>query len=127
VLRITGSKGAKVAFDPIAGPIVSSLAAAMASGGSLILYGNLSGQAQNTVFPFGPSMSRGFSMRAYVVFEIIHDAQRFEPARRFVEQGLGEGWLTPIIAKTFPFDQIVEAHCYLEGNQQIGKVIVTVP
>jgi len=72
-------------------------------------------------------MSRGFSMRAYVVFEIIHDAQRFEPARRFVEQGLGEGWLTPIIAKTFPFDQIVEAHCYLEGNQQIGKVIVTVP
>jgi NADPH:quinone reductase-like Zn-dependent oxidoreductase len=127
LLRITGSKGAKVAFDPIAGPIVASLAAAMARGGFLILYGNLSGQAQNTVFPFGPSMSRGFSMRAYVVFEIIHDAQRFEPARRFVEQGLGEGWLTPIIAKTFPFDQIVEAHRYLEGNQQIGKVVVTVP
>jgi NADPH:quinone reductase-like Zn-dependent oxidoreductase len=33
----------------------------------------------------------------------------------------------PIIAKTFPFDQIVEAHRYLESNEQIGKVIVTVP
>src|SRR5580704_4763774 len=127
VLRITGGKGAKVAFDPIAGTIVASLAAVMAQGGMLILYGNLSGEAQNTIFPFGLSMTRRFSMRAYVVFEVLSDAQRFERARLFVEEGLREGWLTPIIAKTFPFDQIVEAHRYLECNQHIGKVIVTVP
>jgi NADPH:quinone reductase-like Zn-dependent oxidoreductase len=127
VLRITGDKGARVAFDPIAGPIVASLGAAMARGGRLILYGNLSGEAQNTIFPFALSMSRGFSMRAYVVFEIIGDAQRFQKARLFVEEGLRDGWLKPVIAKTFPFDQMVEAHRYLEGNEQIGKVIVTVP
>jgi NADPH:quinone reductase-like Zn-dependent oxidoreductase len=127
VLRITGDKGAKVAFDPIAGRIVASLAAAMASGGMLILYGNLSGEAMSTIFPFGPSMARGFSMRAYVVFEILSDAERFERARLFVEEGLRDGWLTPIIAKTFSFDQIVEAHRYLESNEQIGKVTVTVP
>ncbi|MGC1484032.1 MAG: zinc-dependent alcohol dehydrogenase family protein [Candidatus Acidiferrum sp.] len=127
VLRITGSKGAKVAFDPIGGPIVASLAAAMAPGGWLILYGNLSGQAQNTIFPFGPSAMKGFCMRGYLVFEIIHDSKRFERARNFVEEGLREGWLAPVIAKTFPFDQIVEAHRYLEANEQIGKVVVTVP
>jgi NADPH:quinone reductase-like Zn-dependent oxidoreductase len=127
VLRITGGKGANVAFDPIAGPIVASLAAAMAHGGRLILYGNLSGEAQNTIFPFGLSMTRRFSMRAYVVFEIFSDAQRFERARIFVEEGLREGWLSPIIAKTFPFGQIVESHRYLESNEQIGKVVVTVP
>ncbi len=127
VLRVTEGKGAKLAFDPIGGPIVASLALAMAQKGMLILYGNLSGQAQNTIFPFGASITRGFSMRAYVVFEIIHDAQRFNAARRFVEQGLEAGWLKPIIAKTFPFEQIVEAHRYLEGNEQIGKVVVTVP
>jgi NADPH:quinone reductase-like Zn-dependent oxidoreductase len=66
-------------------------------------------------------------MRAYVVFEIISDAQRFERARLFVEEGLRAGWLKPVIAKTFPFDQMVEAHRYLEGNEQIGQVIVTVP
>jgi NADPH:quinone reductase-like Zn-dependent oxidoreductase len=126
-LRITGGKGAKVAFDPIGGPIVASLAAAMAPKGWLILYGNLSGQAQNTVFPFGPSAMKGFGMRGYLVFEIIHDPQRFERARLFVEKGLRAGWLFPVIAKTFAFDQIVEAHRYLEGNEQIGKVIVTVP
>jgi NADPH:quinone reductase-like Zn-dependent oxidoreductase len=127
VLGITGGKGAKVAFDPIAGPIVASLAAAMAAGGWLILYGNLSGQAQNTVFPFGPSAMKGFVMRGYLVFEIIHDAKRFEQGRLFVEEGLRASWLKPIIAKTFSFDQIVESHRYLEANEQIGKVVVTVP
>jgi NADPH:quinone reductase-like Zn-dependent oxidoreductase len=126
-LRITGGKGAKLAFDPIGGAIVASLAAAMAPGGWLILYGNLSGQAQNTVFPFGPSAMKGFAMRGYLVFEIIHDPKRLERAKICVEEGLREGWLAPIIAKTFPFDQIVEAHRYLEGNEQIGKVVVTLP
>lgn len=125
--RITGGKGTKVAFDPIGGPIVASLALAMAPGGWLILYGNLSGQAQSTVFPFGPSAMKEFAMRGYLVFEIIHDPQRFERARAFVEEGLRASWLTPMIGKAFPFDQIVEAHRYLEGNEQIGKVIVTVP
>jgi NADPH:quinone reductase-like Zn-dependent oxidoreductase len=127
VLRITGGKGAKVAFDPIGGPIVASLAMAMALSGWLIMYGNLSGQALNTIFPFGPSAMKGFAMRGYLVFEIIHDRKRFERARLFVEEGLRAGWLKPIIAKRFPFDQIVEAHRYLEANEQIGKVIVTVP
>jgi NADPH:quinone reductase-like Zn-dependent oxidoreductase len=127
VLRVTGGKGAKVAFDPIGGPIVASLAAAMAPGGWLILYGNLSGQAQNTVFPFGPSAMKGFAMRGYLVFEIIRDPKRFERARLFIEEGLHAGWLKPIIAKTFPFDRIIEAHQYLEANGQIGKVIVSVP
>jgi NADPH:quinone reductase-like Zn-dependent oxidoreductase len=127
VQRITGGKGAKVAFDPIGGPIVASLAAVMAPRGWLILYGNLSGQAQNTVFPFGPSAMKGFAMRGYLVFEIIHDPQRFELARLFIEEGLRAGWLRPIIAKTFSFDQMVEAHRYLEANEQIGKVVVTVP
>ena len=66
-------------------------------------------------------------MRAYVVFEILSNSERFERAQLFVEEGLREGWLTPIIAKTFSFDRIVEAHRYLESNEQIGKVIVTVP
>jgi len=127
VLRITGGKGAKVAFDPIGGPIVASLGAAMGPGGWLILYGNLSGQAQSTVFPFGPSVMKGFAMRGYLVFEIIHDSERLARARKFVEEGLRGGWLAPVIGKTFAFDQIVEAHRYLEASEQIGKVVVTVP
>ena len=36
------------------------------------------------------------------------------------------GVLKPVIAKTFPLAQIVESHRYLESNEQIGKIVVTV-
>jgi NADPH:quinone reductase-like Zn-dependent oxidoreductase len=45
---------------------------------------------------------------------------------RFINEGLADGSLKPIIAKTFPLEEIVKAHRYLESNQQIGKVVVTV-
>ncbi|RUV30384.1 zinc-binding dehydrogenase, partial [Mesorhizobium sp. M7A.F.Ca.MR.148.00.0.0] len=32
----------------------------------------------------------------------------------------------PIIDRTFAFDQIVEAHRYLESNEQFGKIVVTI-
>ena len=43
-----------------------------------------------------------------------------------MNSGLADGSFKPVVAKTFPLDQIVEAHRYLESNQQIGKVVVTV-
>ena len=36
------------------------------------------------------------------------------------------GVFKPLVARTFPLEQIVEAHRFLESNQQIGKVVVTV-
>jgi NADPH:quinone reductase-like Zn-dependent oxidoreductase len=125
-LRITAERGARLAFDPIGGSIVEKLAAALGFGGALILYGNLSGEARNTVFPFAPSALKGITMRAYLVFEIISNPARFERARQFIVDGLAAGRFHPRIARTFPFDQIVDAHRYLESNAQVGKVVVTV-
>lgn len=124
--RITGG-GARLAFDPVGGPIVADLAAALAPRGTLILYGNLSGKARETVFPYGPALAKGLSMRGYLVFELIHDAGRFAAARAFIEEGLRAGTLAPTIARTFEFDQMVDAHRYLESGEQFGKIVVTVP
>ena len=44
----------------------------------------------------------------------------------FVVAGLASKKLKPVIARTFPLKDIVEAHRYLESNQQIGKIVVTV-
>ncbi len=43
-----------------------------------------------------------------------------------MNSGLADGSFKPLIARTFPLEQIVEAHRFLESNQQIGKVVVTV-
>ena len=127
VMRITEKKGARVAFDAVVGPIVTTLAAALAPQGMLILYGNLSGKKNETLLPFGPMLGKGLTLRGYVVFEIIHNAQRLAAARQFIEQGLQSGKLVPVIDRTFTFDQIAAAHRYLESNQQLGKIVVTVP
>jgi NADPH:quinone reductase-like Zn-dependent oxidoreductase len=125
-MRITAERGARLAFDPIGGPIVDKLATALAPGGALIVYGNLSGQARNTVFPFAQSVMKGITMRAYLVFEVINNPERYARARKFILDGLASGRFRPRVARTFPFEQIVDAHRYLESNEQVGKVVVTV-
>ena len=43
----------------------------------------------------------------------------------FLSARLASGALVPVIAKTFPLQEIAEAHRFMESNQQIGKIVVT--
>ncbi len=45
--------------------------------------------------------------------------------KRFVSDGLADGTLRLMIARTLAFDQIADAHRLIETGEQIGKVIVT--
>ena len=124
VMRISGGEGARIVFDPVAGPYVETLASATAKGGTIFLYGILS--LQPTPFPLFKALINGLTLRGYTLFEITLDPARLSRGVAFVKDGLAEGALKPVIAKTFPLDQIVEAHRYMESNQQIGKIVVTV-
>ncbi len=124
VKKITIGKGARVVFDPVGGPTVNKLVSAMAQGGTLFLYGALS--TEPTPLPLFEVLGKTLTIRGYVLFEIVNDPHRLERAKTFIVDGLLSGKLKPIIAKTFTLDQIVEAHRYLESNQQIGKIVVTV-
>jgi NADPH:quinone reductase-like Zn-dependent oxidoreductase len=124
VMRITGGKGARVVFDPVGGPYVDTLAQAMAERGILFIYGGLSGQP--TPWPHWPAALKGLSMRGWVASEIWNKPDRFAKYKDLILSGLATGKLKPVIAKTFPLAQIVEAHRYLEANQQLGKIVVTV-
>lgn len=124
VNRITGGKGARVVFDPVGGPTLAKLAEATAQGGIIFQYGTLS--PEPTPLPLFTLLGKQLTVRGYILFEITTDPQRLERAKAFVVQGLASGQLKPVIAKTFPLEQIVEAHRYLESNQQIGKIVVTV-
>jgi NADPH:quinone reductase-like Zn-dependent oxidoreductase len=123
VLRITGGRGAKVVFDPVGGPYVETLAKAMADEGILIVYGSLAGVA--TPYPHWSAALKGLSLRGWVAAQIWNNPQRFAHFRQLILRGLADGHLHPVIAKTFSLDDIVEAHRYLESNQQVGKIIVT--
>jgi NADPH:quinone reductase-like Zn-dependent oxidoreductase len=121
---IAGTGGVRVVFDPIGGPAFVPLTAAMARGGILIEYGALS--PEPTPFPLFAVLGKSLTLRGYLVHEITGDPIRLQAAKTFVLGGLESGVLKPIIAKVFPFEEIVAAHCYLESNQQFGKIVVTI-
>jgi NADPH:quinone reductase-like Zn-dependent oxidoreductase len=47
-------------------------------------------------------------------------------AERYVFDRVAAGDFKPRIDRVFPFAQIVEAHRYMESNEQIGKIVVKV-
>jgi len=122
--EIFGAAGVRVVFDAVGGPIFEPLTAAMARGGILIEYGGLS--VEPTPFPLSAVLSKTLTLRGYLVHEIVRDPARLAAAKAFVLDGVASGALRPVIAKTFQFEQIVEAHRFLESNEQLGKIVVTI-
>jgi NADPH:quinone reductase-like Zn-dependent oxidoreductase len=123
VREITGGKGARVIFDPVAGPFVEQLAGAASHHAILIEYGSLS--LQPTPFPLGPALHKQLTMRAYTLHEINDDPDLSRSAREYVFDHVADGRFEPRIAKTFAFADTVKAYQYLESNEQIGKVVIT--
>ncbi len=124
VMAITAGTGASLIFDPIGGPLLQTLAEAAAVGGTIVEYGALS--PDPTPFPLFAALKKGLAVRGYMLFEIVKDAERLARGKQYVYDGLKSGPLNPIIDSTFPLDAIVDAHRYMESNQQKGKIVVTV-
>lgn len=121
--QIAGRENIRVVLDAVGGPMVSALSDAMSKGGILIEYGGL--DSRPTPFPLLAALSKTLTLRGYLVHELIRAPNQLEHAKAFIVNGLASGTLVPTIAKTFAFDDIVEAYRYLESNNQLGKIVVT--
>ena len=121
VREITGGKLARVVFDPVGGEYINTLGQATANGGSIFLYGMLSGQP--TPFPM-TTFARGIGMYGYSIME-VKTPEHLETMKTYIFDRLADGRFKPEIAKTFPFAETMDAYKYLESNEQVGKVVVT--
>jgi len=124
VAEITGGKGARVIFDAIAGTGVELLAQAAAPGGTIFEYGSLA--MEPTPFPLLIALPKGLSLRGYSIFEVVSVPVIRAKAEKYIIDHLEKGDFKPRIAKKFPLGQIAEAHRYMESNEHIGKIVVTV-
>jgi len=122
--EITSGQGARIVFDPIAGKGLAALAAAAAPHGVIFEYGALA--AGPTPFPLLSVLGKQLTIKGYMLFELVGDPAAFPVARQYVYDHLASGAFKPRIARTFPLAEIVEAHRYMESNEQIGKIVVTV-
>src|SRR5215469_9473060 len=137
VKDITGGAGARIIFDPIAGPLLDKLAEVAAPGATIFEYGWLSGAP--TPFPPVLAMQKALNIRGYWLAEItvpellighgsagLADPQRLARAKSYVYNRVKSGQLKPKIAKTFPCEDVVQAYQYMESNEQVGKIVLTV-
>ncbi|WP_426410767.1 zinc-dependent alcohol dehydrogenase family protein [Bradyrhizobium ganzhouense] len=124
VMEITSGKGARVGFDPIGGPAIAQLANAMSHRGILLEYGALS--PDTGAFPQFAVLGKSLTIKGYLYNEVVDDDDVLARAKRFISEGLSSGTLKPLISRSFEFEQIQEATRFLESNEQIGKIVVTV-
>ncbi len=124
VAAVTGGRGVRTVFDPVAGPGVRALAENIAPGGRLIVYGRL--DPRDTPMP-GQDTFAPVSSRFYTLHEVTRDDERLRRAHAFVTAGLTDGSLAPVVDRVFEgLDAMVEAHRYLEAGTQVGKIVLTV-
>ena len=124
VMEITGDAGARVVFDPIAGPLLTTLCGASAPYGTIYEYGAL--YPGETAYPLMPMLAKSLTIVGYQVLDFVRDEARFSAARDDIFAGLESGTLKPVIDREFPLEEIAEAHRYMESNAQCGKIVVTV-
>lgn len=124
VARITDGKGARIACDPVGDPEVGDVLRSLSFLGIFFQYGAL--ETSDISVPVMELLGKDLTIRGYQLFEVTQDEARLNKAKAFITAGLEKGTLRPIIGKVFKFDEIVEAHRYMESNSQVGKIVIEI-
>ncbi len=123
VTEITGGKGARIVFDPVGGEYVATLAQAVASEGTIYLYGMLSGQP--TPYPMS-AFTKAVALTGYTFGVLRSTSERWEAMKSYIYDKLADGTFKPKVDRVFPLAEAADAYRYLESNAQVGKIVITV-
>lgn len=125
VLEATGKEGANLAINLVGGGIFPELVRSLANKGRLAIVGSLDGAKEGML-----DLSAVHAKRLQI-FGVsnarMSPAERAEAMRGFARDMLpmfADGRIVPLVDKVFPFDELPAAKRYVEGNSQVGKVVV---
>ncbi|SMP30315.1 zinc-dependent alcohol dehydrogenase family protein [Flavobacterium hercynium] len=124
VLKITENVGAHLILDPVVGAKFSNLLSSVAENGKVFVYGALSHEPAS--FPAFDVLMKTPTIRGYSAIEVMGNMEVLIQAITFIDKGLAEEKLKPVIDKVFNINDIVASHNYLESNQQFGKIVVNI-
>ncbi|MFC0204651.1 zinc-dependent alcohol dehydrogenase family protein [Novosphingobium soli] len=119
---ITGGAGVRVVFDAVGGQQLATLLPAMRPEGIAIFYGLMGGASME--IPLAPVMLANLTLRGWSANAVVDDPERRAALVHYVSGGLESGALRPVIAKTFALQDVAEAHRFMEGNSQVGKIVL---
>ena len=122
VRRITGGYGADIVIDGIGGEVFSEALGVLALGGSLITLGYSA--SRKTTIDVTDLIVPQTSIRGFNMFSqpqaVVADAWNSTVSL------LKSGEIKPIVAKTFPLAEAVDALRYLVEGRPFGRVVLTI-
>ncbi|MDF3607870.1 zinc-dependent alcohol dehydrogenase family protein [Paracoccus sp. DMF-8] len=101
-------EGVDLAFDAVGGPQVTEIATAMRPFGTIIIHGALS--PDPTPFPLKIALRKNIALRGCYYTSVTDDAAAPARAQGFLSAGIATGRIVPRIDRSFPLDQIQQAH-----------------
>lgn len=138
LMDLTKGRGVELAIDPLGGTSWKKTYKALRATGRMGVFGmsvaSASGirgklRALKAVAQMPRFNPLGLMNRNKGVFglNLGHMWGEGEKVRAWTEQimhGVAEGWIRPHVDRAFPFDQIADAHQYMEERRNIGKVVL---
>lgn len=139
ILRLTGQRGVELAMDPIGGANWKKTYSVLAPTGRMGMFG-ISGAATSSGIAgklqllklmlgapwFHPAgiipANRG--VYGINIHSMYGEHARFNAWMQEILRGVDQGWTRPCVDKVFKFESAGDAHAYIEGRGNTGKVLL---
>jgi len=136
--QLTNDRGVELVIDPIGGSHWKKSYAALRHTGRLGMFGVSAASANGLKGKFKlikavlqmPKFSPlGLLKKSRGVFglnlgHLWHEPKKVTAWMQVILDGVNEGWVRPFVDKAFSFEQVGDAHKYLEERKNLGKVVL---
>ncbi len=138
LMRLPENRGVELVIDPLGGDHWKKSYVALRSTGRLGMFGVSTASAtgfkgklnllkavwQTPWFhPLG-LMSKNKGVFGVNLGHMWHEAEKVAEWMAVLLEGVKEGWVRPHVDKSFPFDQVRDAHTYIEERKNLGKIVL---
>ena len=138
LMELTEGRGVELAIDPLGGSSWKKSYRALRNTGRMGVFGMSTASANGIVGKlralqalsqtprFHPLalMNRNKGVFGLNLGHMWGEGEKVAGWVREIMRGVAEGWIRPHVDRSFTFDQIADAHRYIEGRKNIGKVVL---
>ncbi len=125
VMEATGGKGVDVIIDSVGANVIGLNLSCMALGGRIVSVGRLAaekGEIDLDLLALKRIKLLGVTFRTRTLEQRITCVRRCEED---LWQALADGRLRSVVDRTFPLEDISIAHDYMQQDQHLGKIVLT--
>lgn len=138
LMDLTGGRGVELVIDPLGGSSWKKSYRALRTTGRMGVFGMSTASASGIrgklravqalaqtprFHPLG-LMNRNRGVFGLNLGHMWDEGEKVAGWTREIVHGINEGWIQPHVDRAFPFDQITDAHRYIEARKNIGKVVL---